>query len=70
MVDERLLLAVEEDGDGVALVDVPDHAGAEVLVAPRQHALPDPVAKVQVELVRVLRNVEVRRTGPEASGTL
>ena len=63
VVDERLLLAVEEDGDGVALVDVPHDAGAEVLVAPRQHAVPDPVAQVQVELVQ-LRNVEVVRGQP------
>ena len=64
VVDERLLLAVEQNGDGVALVDVPHHARAEVLVAPRQHAVPDPVAQVQVKLVG-FRNVEVLRTGPE-----
>ena len=64
VVDERLLLAVKQDGDGVALVDIPHNAGAEILVAPRQHAEADPVAQVQVKLVG-LRNVEMLRTGPE-----
>lgn len=31
VVDERRLLAVEQDRHGVALVHVADHAGAEVL---------------------------------------
>ena len=45
---------------------MPDDAGAEVLVAPRQHAVADPVAQVQVELVGVLRDVQVvLRSGPE-----
>ena len=45
---------------------MPDDAGAEVLVAPRQHAVPDPVAQVQVKLIGVLRDVQVvLRSGPE-----
>lgn len=35
VVDQWLLLGVEQNGDGIALVDVLDHAGAKVFVSSR-----------------------------------
>jgi hypothetical protein len=50
VVDERAVLAVEEEDDVAAVEDVADHAGGEEVVAAAENSVPDPVAQVRLRV--------------------